>query len=102
MSLSQCLRNVRSCSESSVKADVDTFALCHEWKKWAASPAGRYIDVARSLGKIATDRLLAALTRRRISRWVQGCTPSRETSHGRPSNWLDCSHYHRRDCRLAG
>jgi hypothetical protein len=37
----------------------------------------------------------------RAQRWVQGCTPSKETSYGRPRNWLNRRDSHRRDCRLA-
>jgi uncharacterized membrane protein YeaQ/YmgE (transglycosylase-associated protein family) len=48
------------------------------------------MDAARSLGTIVTGRLLAVLTRGRISTWVhRPAPPSREESHGRPAiGWI--------------
>jgi hypothetical protein len=50
----------------------------------------RYVDAARSLGKIVTERLLAVLTRGRISAWVHRPAPllGRRAMDDRAIGWI--------------
>src|SRR4051812_12770021 len=49
----------------------------------------RYVDAARSQGKIVTDQLLTSLRRRRISRWVHAAPfPGRRAMEDPAIGWI--------------